>query len=101
MTLWLYGDDSDNGMVARFQDTTGQVFQPQSGPINWQGWKAVRFVLNRSSVWHYGGADNGVIHYPIQWNTVFLLDGSIRRHPTGTLYFSSPTIVRPGPLSPK
>jgi hypothetical protein len=101
MTLWLYGDDSDNGMVARFKDTTGQVFQPQSGPIDWKGWKAVRFVLNRSSVWHYGGADNGTIHYPIQWNCVFLLDGSIRRHRMGIIYMASPTIVGTGQVTPK
>jgi hypothetical protein len=40
---------------------------------------------------YWGGANDGVVHYPIRWDTVFLLDGT-RIATSGVVYFSSPII---------
>lgn len=93
LRMWIYGDGSGNGLCARFVDSTGQVFQPSDEPIKWTGWKCVTFPLNEPGVWHYAGAKDEVIHYPIKWNTLLLMDAAGKKAGQGTIYFSSPTIV--------
>jgi hypothetical protein len=68
------------------------VFQPQA-TIDWKGWRCLSFPLNDAAVWHYGGTKDEVIHYPIQWNTLFLLDSASRQTRSGTIYIASPTVV--------
>jgi hypothetical protein len=72
LVMWVYGDDNGLGALARFEDSTGQVFQNNLQAINWKGWRAMTFPLDDADVWHWGGANDGVIHYPIKWHTLFL-----------------------------
>lgn len=46
-----------------------------------------------SVVWgHWGGANDGEVHQPIEWDALFLPDGN-RRAMKGEIYFSAPTLV--------
>lgn len=72
--MWVYGDNSGAIVRCRFSDSTGQVFQPEGFPIDWQGWryKTMPFDGTDSSWW--GGAADGRLHPPLHWDTLFLFD---------------------------
>jgi hypothetical protein len=42
---------------------------------------------------HWGGADDGVIHYPIHWDTLFLINNADQKETQGTLFISAPTLI--------
>jgi hypothetical protein len=65
VAMWVYGDDNGLGALARFEDSTGQVFQN----------------------------NGGVIHYPIKWHTLFLFQSIKQQKTSGVIYLSSPTIA--------
>jgi len=92
--LWVYGNGAGNRPVLRFRDSTDQVFQPAANPIDFKGWRYLTFPLNEGSVFHFGGANDAVIHYPIQWDSIFMLDTTQRDKPSeGTIYIAAPTVV--------
>ncbi|MGC8667979.1 MAG: cellulase family glycosylhydrolase [Chthonomonadales bacterium] len=93
LLLWVYGDGSGNLARLRFTDASGQTFQPDGGAINFKGWKLLSFPLQGSTGGHWGGADDGVIHYPIHFDTLFLVDSARGQETGGTLYLAAPTLV--------
>ncbi len=92
--LWIYGDGQGNSPRLRIVDSTGQTFQPESDPIDWKGWRYVLFAMDGSRGGHWGGANDGVIHYPIRFDTLFLLDSPGGKATQGAIYISSPTLIR-------
>jgi hypothetical protein len=74
--LWVYGDRHNVGMKMQTNDATHQTFQirPNYGfTIDRKGWKFVMFdLINAVSYW--GGANDGKVHYPVEWATLFLLE---------------------------
>src|SRR4030095_5221336 len=64
--LWIYGDGSGNSPRMRFIDSTGQCFQPTAPELSYKGWRYVEFPLNSGQVGRWGGANDGIIHYPIR-----------------------------------
>jgi hypothetical protein len=94
--LWVYGDGGGERPRLRFVDSTGQTFQPAGEPIDWKGWRYVTFPMQADKIGnsHWGGADDGYIHYPIHWDTIFLLDRDAKQPAAGTVYIAGPTLVR-------
>lgn len=90
--VWLYGDGTGNIPRLRFTDSTGQTFQPDGEPVRWTGWRWITFAMDGSRAGHWGGAQDGVIHYPIRWDTLFLLDNATRGRTSGTIYLFGPTL---------
>ena len=90
--IWVWGDGQGNIPRMRFVDSTGQTFQPTAESITWKGWRYVRFKLD-TTAGHWGGAADGVIHYPIRIDTLFLLDGVDGRTTAGEIYLAGPTLV--------
>lgn len=95
--LWVYGDGSGQSVRMRFRDATGQTFQPDGGLLDWTGWRFVTFALtlaNRSNAGHWGGANDGVIHYPIHIENLFLLDSAGGAKKTrGSLSLGRPSVI--------
>ena len=94
--LWIHGDGKGCATRIRFVDTTGQTFQPDGPRINWSGWRYVTFPMKSNEdapLHHWGGANDGVIHYPIKWDTIFLLDNVSREPVEGEIYLSAPTLI--------
>jgi hypothetical protein len=94
--FWLHGDGKGCQARIRFRDSTGQTFQPDGPKIDWKGWRYVTFPMQPSdakSLAHWGGANDGQIHYPIQWDSIFLLDNPSRKPVEGEIYLSAPTLV--------
>jgi hypothetical protein len=94
--LWLYGDSKGCQARLRFIDSTGQTFQPDGPKIDYTGWRYVNYSMESPpdhTLSHWGGANDGVIHYPIRWDSIFLLDNVSRQPVEGEIYLSAPTLI--------
>ncbi|HET6249629.1 MAG TPA: hypothetical protein VFE47_18215 [Tepidisphaeraceae bacterium] len=91
--LWVHGDASGNIGRMRFTDSTGQTFQPDGGRINWNGWRYIEFPMTGRDTAHWGGKDDGTVHYPVKIDSLFLLDNASRQPTSGEIYLSTPTII--------
>jgi hypothetical protein len=93
---WIFGDASDFTLRTRVVDTTGQTFQTTGPRVDWTGWRWVEIPLeDLEGVEHWGGAQDGVPHWPLHVDCPLLLDGP-RTKVAGTLYVALLTlIVRP------
>jgi polysaccharide biosynthesis protein PslG len=94
---WVFGDGSGDVLNARYTDASGQTFQPTAGRIDWRGWRCVSFSLRGDNSGHWGGADDGVIHYPIHLDTLLLVDSPGGRGGKGTLYATGFTLMQDVP----
>jgi hypothetical protein len=90
--LWVYGDGRNTSPRLRVVDATGQTFQPAAAAIDWIGWRCLEFDFN-APAGHWGGANDGVMHFPIRWDTLFLIDNVSRQKSEGTLYLASPALI--------
>ncbi len=90
--LWVYGDGRNASPRLRVVDATGQTFQPTAAAIDWTGWRYIEFGFH-APAGHWGGANDGVMHFPIHWDTLFLIDNVSRQKSEGTLYLASPTLI--------
>jgi hypothetical protein len=92
--MWVYNTSNTRDWIrCRIVDATGQTFQPTSSePLTWQGWKWIAMSLDDPNVGHWGGANDGVIHYPIRWDSIFLIDSTSNPH-KGTVYFAGVTLI--------
>ena len=109
--LWVHGDGNGGVPCIRLRDATGQTHQVRGGAITWKGWRYLTFPLRpapddgrtmiplpdsgaeqRVTWGHWGGANDGEVHHPIEWESLFLLDGN-RRAMKGEIYLSAPTLV--------
>ncbi len=86
-------DGAGNTLGLRFVDQTGQMFQEGGAPITWKGWRYVVFPMDRSMAAHRGGAKDGVIHYPIRWDTLFLINNVGPKETQSAVFISAPTLM--------
>lgn len=95
LAVWIHGDGSGNHLRVRFVGADGQTFQPSGPSMSFKGWRLVTFAMDDTSAGHWGGKDDGVVRYPIRWDSLLLIDGT--RHETGPLevFVGSPVLVYP------
>jgi hypothetical protein len=77
----------------RLKDATGQVWQANGDTIEWTGWRYVEFPLDAARCGHWGGANDGVIHYPLSWESYILLDNVKRTRTSGSLVLTPPVVI--------
>jgi hypothetical protein len=95
--LWVYGDGQGGATRIRYTDSTGQTFQSAGESITFTGWRYLTFSMmgNIPSTSRWGGANDGVVHYPIRWDSIFLLDkAEPNKSFESQVYLSGPTLVR-------
>lgn len=90
---WIDGDGVGNALYVRFVDATGQTFQAGGSALDWKGWRYVTFLLDSIHATHWGGKDDGRIHYPIHWDCLFMLSKAIAGDSQGTVYMAAPTLI--------
>jgi len=93
---WVYGDGAGCTPRIRFTDATGQSFQADGQKITWKGWRYITFALRPSDsepLFHWGAANDGVVHYPLKWDSMFLLDNPAKTAVEGEIYLSAPTLL--------
>jgi len=91
---WIYGNGSKEFVRLRFVDSTGQVFQPSGERMTWTGWRYVEIPLDGTAAIHWGGANDGVIHYPIRWDTLLLIDGCRKASQPPPVFLGSPVLIK-------
>lgn len=96
--MWMDGDNSRVLPYLRFVDSTGQVFEEGGGSVDWKGWRYVLIFVNAPQGSHAGGANDGVIHYPIHWDSLLVLRNPFDRQLQGTIYITGPTLIY-GPVA--
>ncbi len=70
-----------------------QIYPESGNTIYWNGWRYIQFYLYNFGTGHGGGADDGIVHFPIQYHTIFLLDNQIQANISSAVYISSPVIM--------
>jgi hypothetical protein len=90
--LWVHGDGRKTGPRLRLIDARGQTRQPDGDVINWKGWRYLQFEWNPSTH-HWGGPNNGVLHFLLAWDALFLLDNLSQKPNTGTIYLAAPVLI--------
>lgn len=93
MTFWVYGDRSGEALRIRFEDATGQTFQPDVGPIDWLGWKRLVVSLKGDRAGRWGGANDGVVHLPIRITVPVLIDSAARRGGSGSIWIAGAYVL--------
>jgi hypothetical protein len=94
LVLWLHNDGTVLSPRLRFVDSTGQTFQPAAELVKAEGWCRVVIPMDGQAFGHWGGANDGVVHGPIRWDTLLLLDKRSRNAALqGTLYVIGPLLV--------
>lgn len=91
--MWIRSDGSGDALRMRFTDATGQTFQPDAGLLDWKGWRYVEFLLQGNNSGRWGGADDGIIHYPIHKDTMLLIDSPGGRGGSGQISVAGVTLV--------
>jgi hypothetical protein len=91
--MWVRGDGSNNIPRMRFVDSTGQTFQPSAEKLSYTDWRYVEFPLDAENAGHWGGANDGQIHYPIRLDTLLLIDSAARAQTGGIVNISSPILI--------
>ena len=98
MGMRVYSDGAGGILRMRFTDATGQTFQPGAEPgdrLDWTGWRYVTFDLTGRHAGHWGGANDGAVHYPIHLDTLLLIDSPEQKPIRGTIYVEGVTLVTP------
>jgi hypothetical protein len=91
--MWVHGDGTGNTLRLRVVDATGQTFQPGGEVMRDKGWRYVTFSLDSSHAGHWGGANDGLVHYPLRWDSLLLIDSTHRKKTEGTVYVSVPSLI--------
>ncbi len=77
----------------RIFDASKQVHQlkPEFGAtVDWKGWKYVQ--MNKDDGYWWGPYD-GIVHYPIEYQALFLIDNRDRLTSKSTIYLTSPVVI--------
>jgi hypothetical protein len=93
LAMWIKGDGSGCLPRMRFIDSTGQTFQPDGDKLAFTGWKYLRFPLDGARAGRWGGAADGIVHYPIRLDTLLLIDNISRQPTSGEVELAAPTLV--------
>lgn len=84
--LWIKGDGHDGLARLRVADSEGQTFQPDYGRLNFSEWRCLTAEMTGEGAGHWGGANDGIVRYPVSWDTLFLLDSAGGRKASGVVY---------------
>jgi len=93
MGVWVHGDASGALLLMRYVDAGGQTFQPEGIPVDWRGWRRVTFRLRGETGGRWGGANDGVIRYPIRIEHPFVIDNPGGRGVSGTIRLADALVV--------
>ncbi|MGD1000411.1 MAG: cellulase family glycosylhydrolase [Candidatus Brocadiia bacterium] len=90
--MWIYGNGGQTSPRLRVTDSNGQCWQPIGDEINWTGWRFVEFDLSPATD-NWGGVADNAIHFPLKWDSVFLLDKSREQQAQGIIYLTAPVVI--------
>ena len=90
--VWAKGDGSGANLVMRYTDATGQTFQPGLGRFDDTAWHYFATPIDGSGG-HWGGANDGTVHFPIHISTLALIELPDRRGGKAAVLLARPTFA--------
>lgn len=94
LVLWLHNDGHAVGPRLRLVDASGQTFQFSAERLRGEGWRRLVIPTSGDEFGHWGGANDGVVHEPLRWDSLLLLDKPQRDEPCrGEVYVAEPMLV--------
>jgi polysaccharide biosynthesis protein PslG len=93
--FWLWTGEGSRGdfIRVRFRDSTNQTFQPSlREPVSQTGWRWVTLPMDGRDAGSWGGAQDSIVHYPIAWDALLLVDSHRKAH-TGEVRFAGLTLL--------
>jgi hypothetical protein len=90
--LWVYGDNQGIMIKMRIVDTSHQTLQLSQIIVDWKGWKYVQMFVNEVG-FYWGGSNDGVVHYPIEYNTLLIIDNWKHSIVKSSIFITSPVII--------
>ena len=92
--MWVRSDGSGNLLCLRLNDATGQTFQCSGGRLVDTGWHYRTFPITSTGGNFWGGAKDGVVHYPLSLDTLLIIDHATPAQPSsGAIAISAPTLI--------
>ena len=92
--MWVHADGSDNVICLRLTDASGQTFQCRGGRLHDSAWHWTIFPLEAASGAFWGGAKDGVVHYPVRLDTLLIVDhGNPSEPSSGMIEICAPTLI--------
>jgi len=90
--LWISGEFNES-LAARMRliDSAGQTWQPSGPSLTGAGWQFVQMPLTPETA-GWGGPQDHVIHYPLKWGQVFLLDNVSKQARQGSVLIAAPVV---------
>ena len=82
--MWIFGDGCGHELRMRYQDSTGQTFQPTYGPMDWRGWKYITRPITGTEH-HWGGSETGRVKLPVTIHTLLVVDSAGGKGGTGQI----------------
>jgi hypothetical protein len=93
LALWVRSDGSGNLVRMRVVDASGQTFQCDAGRLVEAGWQYRTFAINAQAA-HWGGQNDGTVHYPLRLDALLLLDhGDQGFESAGAVAIAAPTLI--------
>jgi len=67
LSLWAYGDNSNNPIFLKFTDATGEAFESKVGNLGRKVWQRMVFYIDgqNANLTNKGGDGDGKVDYPI------------------------------------
>lgn len=90
--IWMAGDDRGDLARLRFTDSEGETFQSDYGILSNSAWNVYEANLDGINVGHWGEKPNGIVDYPIHWDTPVLID-TVNTKREGTVYIGPLMLV--------
>ena len=93
LIMRINDDGSGSSIRLRFRDSQGQTFQVTGGVLNKKGIRNIMFDLTgKKDTTYSGGANDGVIHYPILFDSL-IIDGINKASSPYSIDIFSPMLV--------
>ena len=98
--LWVRADQSPNMLRVEFRDATRQIHGCELGNLKRDGWQWMEVPVG-SGMYHHGGANDGRVHFPVQFNGLLFRRyyGGGPQKCEGEVYFQDLTVETDLPVS--
>lgn len=78
--IWVFSDESNNFVTCGIRDATGKIYQPDPVPLDWKGWRYLRFELPDT------------MRPPLNWESIIEVVFA-GENGNGAIYFNYPALV--------
>jgi hypothetical protein len=84
--IWIKGQANGLPAQLRYEGTDGQHFQQSYGRLDLSDWQAFEADISGAGICFWGATADGIVRYPISWDSLLLVDNPSKLATSGTVY---------------